>query len=59
MLKDFHVLQDNHTATWFLFISMTAAFCQLIDLLAVVFLGLVMVFFFVYSEGEENKLVTR
>lgn len=52
MIRQFDALQDLHTATWFLFISTTTAFCQVLDLLAVIFIGIVLLYFLLNPSGE-------
>lgn len=54
MITRFHALQDINTASWFLFQSTTVAFCQLLDVLAVLFTATVLFYFLCFPLSKLN-----
>lgn len=52
MTRQFDALQDLNTACWFLFQSTTTAFCQVLDMLGVIFITLLLVYFLCCDTGK-------
>lgn len=52
MTRQFDALQDLQTDSWFMFLSMTSAFCQVVDLLAVIFITVLLGYFLLFPAGE-------
>lgn len=52
MIRQFDSLQDLHSSVWFLFLSTTIAFCQVLDLLVMFLVAVVLGYFLIYPTGE-------
>ncbi|KAB0798127.1 hypothetical protein PPYR_09120 [Photinus pyralis] len=51
IIKEFDVLQDQHTAAWFLFISTSEAFGFYLDVISVIFLAILTFQFIIFDDG--------
>ncbi|CAH1098763.1 unnamed protein product [Psylliodes chrysocephalus] len=54
LIREFDVLQDQHTSTWFLFIASSTAFGFYFDVISTIFLALVTYQFLIFE--DENTL---
>lgn len=52
MIRQFDEIQDLHTASWFTFQSATIAFCQVLDLFAVIFIATIIFYFLLFPSGK-------
>ncbi|KAK5645931.1 hypothetical protein RI129_004395 [Pyrocoelia pectoralis] len=52
IIKEFDVLQDQHTATWFLFISTSEAFGFYLDVISILFLTILTFQFIIFDDGS-------
>ncbi|EFA04157.2 ATP-binding cassette sub-family C member 4 [Tribolium castaneum] len=55
IIKEFDLLQDQHTGSWFMFIASSEAFGLYLDIISTVFLAIVTYQFLIFDDGTTKR----